>query len=340
MARTVLILHPGGLGDLLLALPAIRALRERFSSHQFLLCAQNHAAEFLHECGMVDRWISVQSTSCTALFHGSAPDDPFLKDWLRRCDLAIAWTHDDGGALAATFKDCGAATAAVGSPFASTLLSVHQSERFREIVGQRGQLSMKPLAVPSAFRAQAESFLETCGLAGGRPLVLVHPGSGSRHKCAASEVLLPVLEGLEEDFELLLLEGPADHETVTQLLSRMSRHPILVRDLPLRLLAGLLSRVDLFLGHDSGVTHLAALIGTSTVALFGPTDPARWAPRGPAVTVVQGKPCECPSWDTVRNCAEKPCLEFSPRAILAACRNPRRKPSNFLTRALSPDSAV
>ena len=57
------------------------------------------------------------------------------------------------------------------------------------------------------------------------------------------------------------------------LLDLLSPRPILLRDLPLRLLAGVLTRADLFVGHDSGVTHLAALLGVPTVALFGPTDP-------------------------------------------------------------------
>jgi ADP-heptose:LPS heptosyltransferase len=90
--------------------------------------------------------------------------------------------------------------------------------------------------------------------------------------------------------------------------------------LSIRLLAGVLSLVDFFLGHDSGVTHLSALLGTPTVALFGPTEPARWAPRGRAVTVMRETPCRCASWDAVRNCRDKPCLELSPSAILAACR--------------------
>jgi heptosyltransferase III len=161
-------------------------------------------------------------------------------------------------------------------------------------------------------------------LTAGRPLALVHPGSGSRHKCVKPEILLPVLEGLEaQALEPALLEGPADHEMVERLLPRMVRRPVRWSGLSIRLLAGVLSHVDLFLGHDSGVTHLAGLLGTPTVALFGPTDPARWAPRGPAVMVIQGNACGCLSWEAVKSCAEKPCLEFSSQAILAACKMTR-----------------
>ena len=325
MSRTIFILHPGGFGDLLLAAPAIQGLRERFPSHQFLLCGQDESAEFLADCGLVDRWLSAQSTACTALFGGAEPDDAFLRDWLCRCDLAIAWTHDDAGTLAATLKDCGAAAVMVESPFASRLSSIHQSERFLEIVGgQSRQVSRAPLTVPNTVREQAEAYLAGLGVSRQRPLAMIHPGSGSRHKCVTPAVLLPVLEGLEEEgMQPLLLDGPADHEMVQRLLIHMARHPILVSGLSIRLLAGVLSQVDLFLGHDSGVTHLAALLGTPTVALFGPTEPGRWAPRGRAVTVIRENPCRCASWDAVRNCVEKPCLELSPPAILAACRTMR-----------------
>jgi ADP-heptose:LPS heptosyltransferase len=325
MSRTVFILHPGGLGDLLLAVPAIQGLRERFPSHEFLLCAQDEPAEFLADCGVVERWLSAQSTACAALFGGAAPDDSFLKDWLSRCDLAVAYLRNDATDLSAALKDCGAAAVVVESPFASRLSTVHQSYRFAEIVGVRmEQSSIGPLAVPDVTRTEGETYLAKLGLSQKRPLAMVHPGSGSRHKCVAPAVLQPVLAGLEANgLEPLLLEGPADHEMVERLLICLERRPNRLNGLSVRELAGVLSQVELFLGHDSGVTHLAAMLGTPTVALFGPTESARWGPRGSAVSIIQGKPCACPSWDAVRHCVEKPCLELSPAAILSACQSVR-----------------
>src|SRR4030095_11848105 len=113
MSLTVFVLEPGRAGVPLLAVPAIQALRERFPSHQFLLCGQDEPAEFLADCGLVDRWLSAQSPACTALFGGAAPDDPFVRDWLNCCDLAVAWTGDDAGALGPTFGSAGAGGARV-----------------------------------------------------------------------------------------------------------------------------------------------------------------------------------------------------------------------------------
>ena len=56
--------------------------------------------------------------------------------------------------------------------------------------------------------------------------------------------------------------------------------------LPILMLAGVIQRSRVYLGNDSGVTHLAAAVGTPTLALFGPTSPAVWAPRGEHVGVL------------------------------------------------------
>ena len=247
------------------------------------------------------------------------PTDSLLRDWFGRCDLAVAWSSDDAGMLASALKRAGATESVVQSPFAPTLRSVHQSERYAEIVGVRLSQASVSHNVSEELRAEARTYLARHGLSQQRPLALIHPGSGSRHKCVKPEILLEVLEGLER-FESLLLQGPADEEMTERLLRSVPRAPIVLRDLPMRLLAGVLLEADVFLGHDSGVSHLAALLGTPTVALFGPTDPARWAPQGPAVTVINAHAaCGCSSWDAVRRCQDQPCLELSAHTVLGAC---------------------
>ncbi len=64
-----------------------------------------------------------------------------------------------------------------------------------------------------------------------------------------------------------------------------------LRNLDLPLVAAIISRSGLFIGNDSGITHMAAALGIPTVAVFGPTDPAVWAPRGKSVCIVR----ECDS---------------------------------------------
>jgi len=63
----------------------------------------------------------------------------------------------------------------------------------------------------------------------------------------------------------------------------------LLPPMPLARLGRTLARARLYIGNDSGITHLAAAAGCPTLAIFGPTNPAVWAPRGANVRVIQGK---------------------------------------------------
>jgi heptosyltransferase-3 len=95
---------------------------------------------------------------------------------------------------------------------------------------------------------------------------------------------------------LLIVGGEADTAAVAALASFGE----VALTLPLPELARRLAGCGLFLGHDSGVSHLAAAVGTPCVLLFGPSDPAIWAPPGPHVkTLHHGPELSAVSVDTV-----------------------------------------
>jgi ADP-heptose:LPS heptosyltransferase len=85
----------------------------------------------------------------------------------------------------------------------------------------------------------------------------------------------------------LLVEGPADEAAAAPL--RALPGAVVARNRPLRELGAILARAGLYVGNDSGITHLAAAWGAPTLALFGPTDPAVWAPLGPRVTSLRSR---------------------------------------------------
>ena len=130
-----------------------------------------------------------------------------------------------------------------------------------------------------------------------RPLVAIHPGSGGERKnwpldrwrnLGRALLDLPA----PERPRLLLVGGEADVKTVAALRAAWqgSAGPdgLLVADgLPLPQVAALLERCGLFVGHDSGISHLAAVVGVPCVLLFGPTDPDIWAPPYPFVRVLR-----------------------------------------------------
>jgi hypothetical protein len=118
--------------------------------------------------------------------------------------------------------------------------------------------------------------------------IVVHPGSGGRAKCWPPECferLIGHLEAANQPIRVLLGEAELERMDPRRLESWRQRFPIdQPPDLPA--LGERLAAARLFIGNDSGPTHLAAQLGGPTIALFGPTDPRVWAPRGPAVTVL------------------------------------------------------
>jgi heptosyltransferase-2 len=115
----------------------------------------------------------------------------------------------------------------------------------------------------------------------------VHPGSGSPAKNWPFDRFVEAARRLSPGRPWLLVLGPAEDALAAspalvapQGACAAHSPPAIARNLPLRHLGALLARAGLFLGSDSGVTHLAGACGTRTLALFGPTDPAQWAPVG------------------------------------------------------------
>jgi ADP-heptose:LPS heptosyltransferase len=85
---------------------------------------------------------------------------------------------------------------------------------------------------------------------------------------------------------------------------------VTAHNLQLRLLAAVLSKCGAYVGNDSGVTHLAAATGIPTLAIFGPTDPAVWAPLGRNVKVVSSiAECSPCARERMRECDNPRCLE-------------------------------
>ena len=269
---------------------------------------------------MVDAWIPVQGAACTDLFAGSVPASTELGCWLNECDCAVAWINDEGGTLATVLRCCGVREMIIQSPFSHELQAMHQGDRFLETIGETvgdGLLDGQ-MQIPSHLVERGQVDLEHMGISFDRPIVLIHPGSGSRRKCVNPEVLALVMEQFQrEDMRALILEGPADRESVAGLSSLIPTVPVIAGG-DLSIVACLLARSVLYIGNDSGMTHLAALLAVPAIALFGPTDPERWAPRGSHVTVLRGAVCACSSWESVAACSGKPCCAISVEVIVAA----------------------
>jgi ADP-heptose:LPS heptosyltransferase len=114
-----------------------------------------------------------------------------------------------------------------------------------------------------------------------------------------------------ESKKFLIIEGPADEAAAAEVVAGLRGIPyLLVQDLPVTKLAALLSFASLFIGNDSGVSHVAAALKRPTIALFGPTDPYVWAPRNDQAFWLQGRAACAPcARERQRSCQQQQCLD-------------------------------
>lgn len=322
MNSRFLIIHPGGIGDVLLALPAIRSLRRRYGVEEGALVATRPIGEFLVLCQEIGRAFPIEARALSDVWGGTIQPESALDEWLRTCGLAIAWMSDHDGHLSTTLSDRGVSQIIIGSPLTERLRSIHQSDRILETLSELklDPPSEQPLNIPEAAIIAGRRALNRAGVSGNHAYVVVHPGSGSVHKCCEPTLMADAIGwSYGKGLVPVVIGGPADHDSVGRVQARCPRITPIITDAELTVMAGILKEAVLFIGHDSGMTHLSAALDVPSVACFGPTDEQRWSPKGTNVTVVKGRPCHCLTWEAVQRCSEKPCLTIPVCELISAC---------------------
>ncbi|MCX7753015.1 MAG: hypothetical protein N2443_09135 [Blastocatellia bacterium] len=302
----ILIIHVGALGDCLFTLPALAALAQRFPGAYMELAGSLVPHGLLERRSPISRVVSIEALGLYRAFTGELPED--LATYLRRFDVIISWFGHNDEAYRRALTRLGHGECAPRLIIASSRPPAEGSEHAVDHLlstlaplGIAAEDRTPRLALLKEDHEAAERMLRAFGIEAtddSLQLIAIHPGSGSRRKCWPVDRFARLLQALDRsDRTFLLIEGPADRDVVEPLWTlhaagdRAGISPRLVRvtNAPLPQLAAVLARSHLFVGHDSGVTHLAASVGTPVIALFIATDPRRWGPRGPA-TIVQGDP--------------------------------------------------
>jgi len=303
--RRILALRAGALGDTILALPAIQALRRLVGPEgEVEILGTDPAVQLALGPRLATSAHSLDRPRFRPLFQESA-DDTELRAFLRGYALVVAWS---GLPLLAGLSG---KLARLGIPLLSAPSrppeGVHASDHlYRSLapLGAAGSAPPPEVDVDEERRTAALGFLLRIGLRE-HDFVAIHPSSGSPQK----NWPLGRFQELARRFRqanqpLLWIEGEADREVVTALAGSVPA-PV-ARDLPLPVLAAVLSSSRGFVGNDSGVTHLAAAVNAPAIALFGPTDPRVWAPRGPSVLLAKHDSEAGDLWEKARSMFRTP----------------------------------
>jgi len=288
----IAVLRSGGLGDLVVAEPALAAVRAAYPLAEIsLLGAPHHAALVAGRPGPWDRFVDVPLVPGVRL--GSDPDAGAadVEAWCagqrdHRYDLALQ-LHGGGGFSNPLVRRLGARlTAGPAAPGAERLdrwlpYAAMQLDglRWLETVALVGAppVRLEPaLVVLPAERAAARRLLG----APVRPVVAVHPGASEARRRWPVERLAAVADTLADlGAAVLLLGGPGDEALVQGVRRALRAEPLIApAGTPLPVLLGLLAECALLLGNDSGPRHLAAAVGTPTVGVFSAPNLADVAP--------------------------------------------------------------
>ncbi len=316
--KKILVLRGGALGDFIVTLPALALLRERWPQAQIELAGNATAAALARDAGLLDR-VHSQHEARWATLYSSTPLPANFAQELAAFDLIISYWPDPDGELRARFPLRAAQTflSAAAMPTQAPA-AAHYCEPLRALgltprrlwyslaqpaiapflvanpaatASEVGRLVPKP-PPPQASSPPSGALgitrLTFSDQPSSRPRIALHPGSGSPRKNWPLAHWIELCDWLTQELnaDLLIITGEADQTAA----SALARFGTSADALPLTTLTRELASCRLFLGHDSGVSHLAAACEVPSILLFGPTDPATWAPPAPHVTILRAEP--------------------------------------------------
>ena len=278
----MLAIHPGPVGDVLLAVPALRALKAAAPDQPLVLAAQPAVGSLLAALGAVDDVLAFEGLGLQSLF---VEDDTLPEvTAVRRASRIVCWFGARDPVFTRRLRAL-APTAVVASPTGDGTLPVWQHVLASLHAGL--EVSLAPCDLSPAARRAGGQALIGAGWRPDRRLVIAHPGAGSRDKRWAADAFVEVLAPLcaRADVSVVLHEGPADADAVARVDTGLAGQAGVLRGLPLVDLAGALAQATAYVGNDSGVSHLAATVGRPSVILFGEQRIA-WRPWSASADVV------------------------------------------------------
>jgi heptosyltransferase-2 len=280
----ILVIRGGAIGDFILTLPALRLLREAYPAAHIEIIGYRHIVALTEGRFYADAARSIEFGPFAGFFARAGTLDEDLVEYFGSFQQVISYLFDPDGIFARNLERCGV------KHFLQAHVKIDDSghathQLARPLEGLALYLEdAAPVVFPSeADRRFAEEFLKEQM----DPLMAVHPGSGSPRKnwpLSHWRELLGTI--LAERGRILVVGGEADHALLDHLRTEFGSKLMIAQDLPLPALAAILQQCAQFIGHDSGISHLAASVGTQCLLLFGPTDPQVWAPVNPSVRVL------------------------------------------------------
>jgi heptosyltransferase-3 len=300
MFQRILVIRGGAIGDFILTLPALKVLREADLNAHIEILGYKHIAALAENRFYAQAVRSIEYGPLSSFFARNSELSAELTGYFASFDLIISYLYDPDRIFERSLGQCGVKNLLCG-PAKIVEKNGHAAKQLARPVEELGirvaDLTEK-IFLSVDDRQFAQEFLRNSS----RPIVAIHPGSGSKEKnwplenwielVSSKDGLSKAKGGLSDmgkQPSLVVVSGEADEAQVAQLEHAWKDRDVrFAKDLPLPHLAAVLEHT-IFVGHDSGISHLAAAAGANCILLFGPTDPNVWAPGNENVQVLRAR---------------------------------------------------
>lgn len=311
MQEKLLIIHQGALGDIVSIFPAIIRLKEKFCRID-IICKKS-IGELAYYLKLTDKYYPVEAAFFSSMF--SEKVDPVAAEILRSCDIILLFSYSQE--LASAISRIVNKKIYSIHPRPEGSFEIHILNHVLARLAENGLIydTFWPETDYFARLSEQKDAIRFCESL----KILIHPGSGSPRKNWGSFNFIKVFKKIKYlGMNPEIIIGPAEQnlsEIFAGSLQAGSKIHILTDLLDL---IKILKQSEGFIGNDSGISHLAAFTGISTVVIFGPSSPKRWKPFGRSVEAIRPETDCSPCFETGKSdCKDMKCLEgITPEMVI------------------------
>ena len=275
----ILVIRGGAIGDFILTLPAIAALRRQFPEAHLEVLGYPHIAQLALAGGLADRVQPIEARGLAGFFARGGTLEPDLMDYFSEFDLVISYLYDPDEIFKTNMIRCLVKQFIVGPHRPDETEQLHATKVY-----------LKPLERLAIFDADPVPRLSLNSQPSTLNQLVLHPGSGSEKKNWPEAKWAGLIQQIiaTTNWNMLLVGGEAEGERLRRLATALPpARCSIAQGLPLAELAQRIQSGAAFVGHDSGITHLAAAVGLPCVVLWADTLEEVWRPQGERLAILK-----------------------------------------------------
>ena len=289
----ILVIRGGAIGDFILTLPAIAALRRQFPQAHLEVLGYPHIAQLALAGGLADRVQPIEARGLAGFFARGGALEPDLVDYFSEFDLVISYLYDPDEIFKTNVIRCLVKQFIVGPHRPDEADQIHATKVYLKPLERLAIFDADPVPRLVLNWQNSSGWADLPVSLDARqrvPTMVFHPGSGSENKNWPEAKWAGLIQQIimTTRWNLLLVGGEAEGGRLRRLAAVLPpARCSIAQSLPLAELAQRIQSAAVFVGHDSGITHLAAAVGLPCVVLWADTLEEVWRPQGEQLVVLK-----------------------------------------------------